>query len=95
MRLLEMASANETTRLEAFSDGVIAVIITIMTFELRVPPGDRPGDLAKVVPGLVVYLLGVVSVAIYWNNHHHLLRARSIFASRSCGPICTRCSGCH
>ena len=62
-------------RLEAFSDGVIAIIITIMVLELEVP--DRPdlAALATVVPMLAYYVLSFVIVGIYWNNHHHLLHA--------------------
>jgi uncharacterized membrane protein len=63
-------------RLEAFSDGVLAVIITIMVLELRPPPGDDLTALAKlVVPGLLIYVLSFTLIGMYWNNHHHLLRA--------------------
>jgi len=62
-------------RLEAFSDGVIAIIITIMVLELHVPAGDHPGDLLPMVPTLLSYILSFVLVGIYWNNHHHLLYA--------------------
>jgi uncharacterized membrane protein len=66
-------------RLEAFSDGVIAIIITIMVLELRVPHGDEtaahPGALKPLVPVFVSYVLSFVHVAIYWNNHHHMLHA--------------------
>jgi uncharacterized membrane protein len=64
-----------TSRVEAFSDAVIAVIITIMAFELRAPGGFTWPDLRDELPGLGVYLLSFTFVAIYWNNHHHLLRA--------------------
>jgi TMEM175 potassium channel family protein len=64
-----------TSRVEAFSDGVMAVIITIMAFELRAPNGFTWPDLRDELPGLFVYLLSFTFVAIYWNNHHHLLRA--------------------
>ena len=60
-------------RLEAFSDGVIAVVITIMVLELHPPAGGSLHDLRPLVPKLLVYLLSFVFVAIYWNNHHHLL----------------------
>ena len=60
-------------RLEAFSDGVIAVIITIMVLRLRPPDGGSLHDLRPLVPKLSVYLLSFVFVAIYWNNHHHLM----------------------
>src|SRR5215813_2397074 len=62
-------------RLEAFSDGVIAIIITIMVLEMRVPHGDRLADLAAVLPVFLSYILSFVYVGIYWNNHHHLLYA--------------------
>ena len=63
------------TRLEAFSDGVIAIIITIMVLELKVPHGDTWGDLAKLGPVFLSYLLSFVNVGVYWNNHHHMLHA--------------------
>ena len=62
-------------RLEAFSDGVIAVIITIMVLELKVPHGADPDALAPLVPVLLSYVLSFVYVAIYWNNHHNLFHA--------------------
>ena len=62
-------------RLEAFSDGVIAILITIMVLELHVPHGAFFADLRPVVPTLLSYLLSFVFIAIYWNNHHHLLQA--------------------
>jgi len=62
-------------RLEAFSDGVIAIIITIMVLELKVPRGSRLADLGPVVPVLLSYVLSFVYVGIYWNNHHHMLHA--------------------
>jgi uncharacterized membrane protein len=62
-------------RLEAFSDGVIAVIITIMVLEMKVPHGDEPGALAPLIPVFVSYVLSYVYVGIYWNNHHHMLHA--------------------
>jgi uncharacterized membrane protein len=63
------------TRLEAFSDGVIAIIITIMVLEMKVPHGDAWGDLAKLGPVFLSYVLSFVNVGIYWNNHHHMLHA--------------------
>ena len=62
-------------RLEAFSDGVIAIIITIMVLELRPPHGVELDDLGPLVPKLLGYVLSFVFLAIYWNNHHHLLHA--------------------
>ena len=62
-----------TSRLEAFSDGVLAIIITIMVLELRVPEGHDLADLVRTTGlGLLTYLLTFVHVAIYWNNHHHM-----------------------
>ena len=61
-------------RLEAFSDGVIAVVITIMVLSLHPPAGSSLHDLRPLVPKLLVYLLSFVFVAIYWNNHHHLMQ---------------------
>ena len=61
------------TRLEAFSDGVIAIIITIMVLEMKVPHGETWADLAKLWPVFLSYVLSFVNVGTYWNNHHHLL----------------------
>jgi len=62
-------------RLEAFSDGVIAIIITIMVLELRPPHGASLAALRPLVPMFASYLLSFVFLGIYWNNHHHLLQA--------------------
>ncbi|HEV2321736.1 MAG TPA: TMEM175 family protein, partial [Gammaproteobacteria bacterium] len=62
-------------RLEAFSDGVIAVIITIMVLEMKVPQGASLDALALVLPVFLVYVLSFINVGIYWNNHHHMLHA--------------------
>jgi uncharacterized membrane protein len=62
-------------RLEAFSDGVLAVIITIMVLELRPPDKDTFEALQDKIPGLLIYVLSFVFIGNYWNNHHHLLRA--------------------
>ncbi len=64
-------------RLEAFSDGVIAILITIMVLELRVPRGTSVADIAPLLPLFLTYLLSFAILAIYWNNHHHLLHAAS------------------
>ena len=61
------------TRLEAFSDGVIAIIITIMVLELKVPHDPSFDGLIKLAPVFLSYVLSFVYVAIYWNNHHHML----------------------
>jgi uncharacterized membrane protein len=61
------------SRLEAFSDGVIAIIITIMVLELKVPHGDSLNALTPLVPNFLSYVLSFIYVGIYWNNHHHML----------------------
>ena len=70
-RSLEMGTA----RVEAFSDGVMAVIITIMALELRAPHGATLDAVRETLPGLLVYVLSFTFIGMYWNNHHHLLRA--------------------
>jgi uncharacterized membrane protein len=60
-------------RLEAFSDGVLAIVITIMVLELKVPHGESIEALATLVPAFLSYVLSFVYIGIYWNNHHHLL----------------------
>src|SRR4051812_12149732 len=62
-------------RLEAFSDGVLAVIITIMVLEMKVPHGTDAAALLPVVPVFLSYVLSYVYIGIYWNNHHHMLHA--------------------
>lgn len=62
-------------RMEAFSDGVLAIIITIMVLEMKVPHGSQWSDLKPILPVFISYLLSFVNVAIYWNNHHHMLHA--------------------
>ena len=76
-----MAERNDKTelgsgRVEAFSDAVFAVIITIMALELRAPQGPTLADVRHdLLPGLIVYALSFTMIGIYWNNHHHLLHA--------------------
>ena len=62
-------------RMEAFSDGVIAIIITIMVLEMKVPHGDSLQDLRPLAPVFLSYVMSFVYVGIYWNNHHHMLHA--------------------
>ena len=62
-------------RLEAFSDGVIAIIITIMVLELRAPEGTDLAALRPLLPAFISYVLSFVFIGIYWNNHHHMLHA--------------------
>src|SRR5688500_20407910 len=64
-----------TTRLEAFTDGVLAIIITIMVLELKVPHGTGLEVLSPLLPILASYVLSFVYIGIYWNNHHHMLHA--------------------
>jgi uncharacterized membrane protein len=73
-RIVE-ALAMSKGRLEAFSDGVIAILITIMVLELKVPHGTDWASLKPMVPVMLSYVLSFVIVGIYWNNHHHLLHA--------------------
>jgi uncharacterized membrane protein len=63
------------TRLEAFSDGVIAILITIMVLELKIPHGTGWEALRPVLPALLSYLLSFIFLGIYWNNHHHMFHA--------------------
>ena len=63
----------EKNRMEAFSDGVIAIIITIMVLEMKVPHGSNLASLTPVLPVFLSYVLSFVYVGIYWNNHHHML----------------------
>jgi len=69
--------------MEAFSDGVIAIIITIMVLELKVPHGVELADLEPILPVALAYLLSFVNIGMYWNNHHHLLH----MAERISGTI--------
>lgn len=62
-------------RLEAFSDGVMAIIITIMVLEIKVPHGAEWENLVALYPKLISYIISFIYVAIYWNNHHHMLQA--------------------
>ncbi|HEV3201763.1 MAG TPA: TMEM175 family protein [Bryobacteraceae bacterium] len=72
----------EKNRLEAFSDGVLAIIITIMVLELKVPHGAQFSELSPLIPVFASYVLSFLYVGIYWNNHHHLFQiARRVSAS--------------
>ncbi len=68
----------EKNRLEAFSDGVIAIIITIMVLELKVPHGTDIGALKPLLPVFLSYVLSFIYVGIYWNNHHHLFNSTRV-----------------
>jgi len=63
------------TRLEAFSDGVLAIIITIMILEIKVPEGHEFADLKPLIPKFLSYVLSFIYVGIYWNNHHYLIHS--------------------
>jgi uncharacterized membrane protein len=65
----------QTARLEAFTDGVVAIIITIMVLELKVPESADPKALLAAAPVLAAYVLSYINVGLYWNNHHHMLHA--------------------
>jgi len=69
-------------RLEAFSDGVIAIIITIMVLELRPPEGARFENLEPLIPTFLSYLLSFALLGTWWNNHHHLLQAAKVIDAR-------------
>ena len=69
-------------RLEAFSDGVLAIIITIMVLELKVPHGDSLAALRPILPTFLTYILSFTYIGIYWNNHHHLLKATKRVTAR-------------
>ncbi len=68
----------DSVRLQAFSDGVLAIIITIMVLELKVPHGDQLISLRPVMPVFMSYVLSFIYIGIYWNNHHHLFSAVGI-----------------
>ena len=65
----------ERSRMEAFSDGVLAIIITIMVLNLRVPAGSAFADFMRILPQLVIYALSFTYIGICWNNHHYTLYA--------------------
>jgi uncharacterized membrane protein len=65
----------QKSRLEAFSDGVLAIILTIMVLDFKLPAGDRFKDLMALLPSFLSYVLSFIYVGIYWNNHHHLFQA--------------------
>jgi len=75
--------------METFSDGVIAIIITIMVLELKVPHDSSPAALVPLVPVLLSYVLSFIFLGIYWSNHHHLCHAIEYQLLSSCGnPAC-------
>src|SRR4029079_9151834 len=83
MSAMSIGEGMTKSRSEAFSDGVIAVIITILVLELKVPHGESIDALAPVLPVFLSYVLSFIYVGIYWNNHHHMLHA----TRRVTGPV--------
>ena len=85
----------EKERLLAFSDGVLAIIITIMVLELKVPHGADVAALAKLLPIFLSYVLSFIYIAIYWHNHHHMMHTVRHVTERAafCGRTRTCCSG--
>lgn len=75
------------SRLEAFSDGVIAIIITIMVLEMKVPHDTSWQALSKLTPVFLSYILSFIGLGIYWVNHHHLLHSIKKYMAESFGPI--------
>ena len=82
-----------SSRMEAFSDGVIAIIITIMVLELKVPHEASFAGLRSVLPIFMGYALSFLLVAIYWMNHHHLIHLVKRSSRKRCGSIYSCCSG--
>jgi uncharacterized membrane protein len=80
-------------RMEAFSDGVLAIIITIMVLEIKVPHGNDFKDLIPLIPIFLSYILGFLYLGIYWNNHHHMMQTEKKLPEIFSGQICTFCSG--
>ena len=81
-------------RLEALSDGMIAIIITIMVLEMKVPHGESIEFLMPLIPVFPSYVLSFVYLAIYWNNHHHMIHTCKKVRGRYYGRIFISCSGC-
>jgi uncharacterized membrane protein len=82
-------------RMEAFSDGVIAVIITIMVLEMKSPRGTSLAALTPLVPVFLSYVLSFVHIGIYWNNIITSCMRLSMSKVGSCGQICIYCFGCR
>jgi len=80
-------------RLEAFTDGVIVVIITIMVLEMKVPRGSDFAALAPTLPVFLTYVLSYTNAAIFWNNHHHMLQVSQRVDGKVCGRTCFCCFG--
>lgn len=82
-------------RLEAFSDGVIAIIIRIMVLEMNAPQSAELTALRPLLPAFLSYVLSFIYVGIYWNNHHHVFHAVQRLAAWPSGPISICCFGCR
>src|SRR6476646_10686206 len=83
MSAVSIGEGMTKSRMEAFSDGVIAVIITVLVLELKVPHDESLEALAPLIPVFLSYVLSFIYVGIYWNNHHHMLHA----TRRVSGPV--------
>ena len=81
-------------RLEAFSDGVLAIIITIMVLAMEAPEGKSWRDLGAVIPTFIGYIISYTYVGIYWVNHHRLLQSVETIKVEACGPIFCGCFLC-
>ena len=81
-------------RLAAFSDGVIAIIITIMVLEMKVPHGEGIETLVPLIPVFLSYVLSFVYLGIYWNNHHHMLHTTQKVTGPMLWANLLSCSGC-
>ncbi len=79
----------ERSRMEAFSDGVLAIIITIMVLNLKMPAGSGFPDLLPVLPQLGSYAMSFAYIGAYWSNHHHTVHAVTNVNGNSCGRICS------
>ena len=81
-------------RLNALTDGVVAIVLTIMVLELKFPAEPTSRRVLAVLPLLAAYLLAFIYVAIYWNNHHHMMQsARKVDRRACCGQTTACCSG--
>ena len=82
-------------RLEAFTDAVIAIIITIMVLEVKVPQGGGLAGILEQLPVFLAYVLSYITIGIFWNNHHHMLMRPNASTGGCCGPTSICFSGCR
>ena len=80
-------------RLEAFTDGVVAIIITIMVLEVKVPQSGGLAGIQEQLPMFLAYVLSYITIGIFWINHHHMLHATERIDGGCCGPTSICCSG--